>query len=140
MGLWMNDTFFFTLFCIFHNRNITLIIRLFFKKSDLKCFLGPILWLKIKQTLCLPSIERQFPAWVADGVSASRAQRKKSDGSREHTPASSHTNKLSSECIWLCRRTKHYLKKYGRFSPVTKSYWKVLAKMVNRRPGARQTW
>ena len=43
--------------------------------------------------LCLPSAEKQFPAWVADGVSAPRAWRNKSDGSGEHTPASSHTDK-----------------------------------------------
>ena len=35
-------TLFFTPFCIFHNRNITLIIRLKKKTSDWKCFLGPI--------------------------------------------------------------------------------------------------
>ena len=32
VGLWINDTLFFTLFCTFHNRNITLIIR--FKKKN----------------------------------------------------------------------------------------------------------
>lgn len=70
--------------------------------SDVKCFLGPILWIKIKQMSCLPSVERQFPAWVADEVSAPRAQRNKSVGSGKNTPASSHADKEQLTLIRTC--------------------------------------
>lgn len=64
------------------------------KKSDLKwVFRSNFISENKSKPSCLSSAERQFPAWVADRESVPRARRNKSDGSRGHTPVSSHPDK-----------------------------------------------
>lgn len=124
-------------------RNITLRIRKKKTSGDLKCFLSPILWLKVKQTLLFAFCRKAISCLGGDGEAAPRAPRTKSDGAGNMhlLPLTLVKNQeLSSEHIWLGPRTRCYLKKCGRSSSVTKSYWKVLAKTGNRRLCARQIW